>query len=87
MNEFTKEQYEKLFPDDKSKAAASDKLAEHFYHQNFSTMAKAEPVNGKVQIYINDHRLYSELRHVINDMGSYSETTLTRQQQMLWLKL
>lgn len=148
MNKHTKEKYDKLFPDEKSKAAAFDKLAEHFYHQNFSTMTKAEIdllmfseyleriyalegddesqssdyalskvlgitqsrvsslkerkelkypskfvwreefrkvlhkaeyINGKVQIYINDHRLYMELCNVVKELGSYSETTLTKQ--------
>lgn len=44
MNSFdeARERYEELFSDDKAKAAAFDKLATHYYFQNFSTFPKAE---------------------------------------------
>lgn len=34
--------YYELFPDDRTKAAAFDRLARHFYDANFGTMAKAD---------------------------------------------
>lgn len=40
---------------------------------------KAEFENGKVRLFIRDARLYSELCNRVMDMGSYSETTMTRQ--------
>lgn len=143
----TKEIYNQLFPDEHSKAKAFDALAEHFYHQNFATMGKAEidllmfslylnriymktdyeerdssdytlsKILGitenrisslkekkelkypseydwktsflsildkaeirddKIEIYIKDHRVYKELNHAIEEIGSYSEITLTK---------
>ena len=56
----SKEQYENLFPDDKSKAKAFDLLAENFYHQNFSTMAKAEIDLLMFSIYLDRIRAQSK---------------------------
>ncbi len=43
-------------------------------------LPKAELSGGKVYIFINDQRLYVELCNAVRELGSYSETTLTRQQ-------
>ncbi|MBR5336810.1 MAG: hypothetical protein IK152_02380 [Lachnospiraceae bacterium] len=145
----SEEWYRVLFPDDKSKAEAFDKLAEMYYKTNFATtpkaevdlfmfsvylnrlyqsedvqeqdysdyslsrvlgitqnrvssfkermelkypreayewresfknvLPKAEFVDGKVQIYIYDQRLFTELKNVIYLLGSYSEERLTKQ--------
>lgn len=40
---------------------------------------KAEYENGKVRLYLRDNRLYTDLCHMLETLGSYSETTLTRQ--------
>ena len=138
--------YEKLFPDDETKARAFDRLAENYYFKNFATMQKAEldllmfalyldrsyaldetesdhsdyalskvlgitqgrisslkdkkelkyPSDfdwraafrevltraeyrdGRVRIYLRDNRLYTELENIVEELGSYSEKTLTK---------
>ena len=39
---------------------------------------KAEYESGKVRLFVRDSRLYNELCNIVMDMGSYSETTMTR---------
>ena len=142
-----KSRYDKLFPDDRTKAEAFDKIAEKYFFQNFGTMQKAEIdlllfseyiekiyetfkddagaysnytlskllgitesrvaslkerkevkypskydwrteflnilgkaefENDKIRIFVRDGRLYSVLCNLVEEMGSYSEATLTR---------
>lgn len=44
--------YESIFTDEKSKAAAFDKIAEHFYKANFGTMAKTDIETLMFSIFI-----------------------------------
>ena len=40
---------------------------------------KAEFDNEKVKLFIRDQRLYTELKNLLEEKGTYAETTLTRQ--------
>lgn len=39
----------------------------------------ADARDNKIRVYIHDMRLYTELENLVQKLGSYSETTLTRQ--------
>lgn len=67
-------QYHLLFPDDKSKAAAFDKIAHFYYFQNFATMSKAEIDLLMFSEYVD--RLLA-LQDVTD--SDYSEYTLSKQ--------
>lgn len=44
-----------------------------------NVMENAEYIDNKIHLFIRDHRLYVELQQLIEEMGSYSETKLTKQ--------
>ncbi len=53
--------------------------SEYDWRQEFlSLLEKAEFKDDKVRIFVRDGRLYSVLCNLVEEMGSYSETTLTR---------
>ena len=50
------------------------------WKENFrKALTNAEYVGGKIRLFVKDFRLFTELENVINEMGSYSEATFTRQ--------
>ena len=52
-------------------------------HDFWHSLEKAEYKEEKIKLYIRDHRLYTELCNIANEIGSYSETTLTKNQVVL----
>ena len=70
----SQEKYKSLFPDDASKAAAFDKIAELYYFGNFGSTPKADLDVLMFSLYIDRILAQSE-----EDMHSYSDYTLSKQ--------
>ncbi len=66
--------YNGLFPDDKTKAEAFDKIAERFYRKNFGTMSKTDMETLMFSIYIEQI-----LKKGDKKFSAYSDYTLAKQ--------
>lgn len=69
-----KDRYSILFPDEKSKAEAFDKIAEHFYRKNFVTMSKTDMETLMFSIYIERILNIDETEYT-----EYSDYTLAKE--------
>lgn len=69
-----RKEYEKLFSDDRSKAAAFDKIAELFYLSNFGTAGKSDIDTLMFSIYLD--RL---MEINFDDYESYSDYSMSKQ--------
>lgn len=68
-----KRRYSELFPSDKEKADAFDKIAEQFYFCNFGTMQKSDIETLLFSLYLDRILEMSE-----EDMQSYSDYILSK---------
>lgn len=68
-----KNQYDKLFPSDKEKAEAFDRIAEQFYYCNFGTMQKSDIETLLFSLYLDRILNISE-----ENIQSYSDYTLSK---------
>ena len=66
--------YAEIFPDDKSKAEAFDKIAERFYQKNFGTLSKTDMETLMFSIYIEQILAKGD-----KDFSTYSDYTLAKE--------
>lgn len=69
----SQQRYNELFPDDKSKAQAFDKLAAAYFYTNFGQMQKADLETLMFSLYLD--RILDESEE---DLHSYSDYTLSK---------
>ena len=71
--QFSKEQYQRLFPSEKEKANAFDQIAEQYYMCNFGSISKADFDVLMFSIYLDRILENSEA-----DLNSYSDYKLSK---------
>lgn len=71
--ENSKKKYDEMFPDDKSKAIAFDKIAERYYLSNFGSSSKTDIDILMFSIYLEQILDKSE-----DEISSYSDYTLSK---------
>lgn len=71
--QFSKEQYQRLFPSEKEKAIAFDQIAEHYYMCNFGSMSKTDFDVLMFSLYLDRILENSE-----EDLNSYSDYKLSK---------